>query len=437
MNLVSTRDRSHAAPFSRAILDCVPPDGGLYTMQGEEDYRKWLYSMTETTPFSAIAGLLTSILLKKEFSPAVAEAITHKALPFSPELRQLDESLFLLELFHGPSGYFRDFGFSYLVSCFEHFLRMQDRTAVIVAVSSGSFAASMAAAFRKTRRVKALVLFPSGTMKGFTDEDCLWNGGNLYPVEVDADEDRCFALADELLLDPALVDRFGLTVANTTNFGRLLPDMFCYFYAFTRIMKAVHSDIFFALDAGNYSALTAGLYAWRFALPVNGFVTNCTAELTLDPIGKARIPDAIVPLEKRTKADPAHPSSLERLEAVFRTDPALLRALVFPSWVRDEDTAAACRELFMNYGVLLDAETCRAYAAAKKRSLPTGEDKVVLVSYNHPAFSADQIRLWCGEAPEMPEAFAAQHAPVKPKKQIGPRLEELVVCLEDCASCSP
>jgi threonine synthase len=341
----------------------------------------------------------------------------------------------LLELFHGPSGSARDFGFAYLASCLEHILIMREQTAMIVAVSTGSFAVSMISLFRDKKHIKALILFPKGTMKGVTDADCVWNGGNIYPVEVDANIDDCFKLADALFDNPELVRQYSLTVANTANLGRLLPHTFCYFYAFSRLKKHIHSDIFYAVDDKNYGALTAGLYAWRFGLPVNGFITGCTAELIADAGNKAGIVDAIVPLEKRTKADPAHPSNLERLEAVFQNNPEVLRGLVFPARVDEKDTTNACKELFMNYGLLLDPDTSRAYAAAKKRSALTHADGgvVVLVSHNHPAFSAERIRHDCGEMPAMPEIFAAQNQSVKPAKRIAANIEALTACLKEMA----
>jgi threonine synthase len=389
--------------------------------------------MNEDMPFSSIAGLMTQALIRNEFSPAVSDAITHKAFPFSPELKQIDEYLYILELFHGPSGRSRDFGFAYLASCLEHILLMSNKTATIVAVSSGAFAVSMAHAFRDKKHIKALVIFPKGTMKGFTDSDCVWNGGNLYPVEVDADENTCFALAESLLENRALVERHSLTVANTANIGRLLPHTFCYLYAFTRLQRHIHSDIFFAVDAGNYGSLTAGLYSWRFSLPVNGFITNCTPELTYDVQHRAEIADSIVPLEKRTKADAAHPSNLERLEAIFYADPAVLRGLVFPARVDERDTADACKDLFMNYGLLLDPDTSRAYAAAKKRAQLIDADNgvTVLVAHDHPALSREKIRHYCGEMPKTPEIFVEQNAPVTPKKKIAPNEAELAACLQE------
>ena len=112
MNLVSTRDSKKIVSFRNAVLDCMPGDGGLYVPAREEDLRPWVMYMDETTSFSSIAGTLTSALLKEEFSPVVCEGIAATAFKnWSPELRQLDSNLFSLELFHGPTGNHKDFGF--------------------------------------------------------------------------------------------------------------------------------------------------------------------------------------------------------------------------------------------------------------------------------------------------------------------------------------
>jgi threonine synthase len=433
MEFASTRGRRHVASFSDAIIKGIPSDGGLYTVFDVDDLRGWVVSMSERMSFAAIAGLATQALLKDEYSPAVAETITHYAFPFSPEFKQLSDSLYLLELFHGPSGQGRDFGFAYFASCLEHILIMRGKTAVVAAVSDGPFAASMAHAFKGKTRIKAFVLFPKGTMKGIADDDCVWNGGNVYPVEVDCDKAACYRLGAELFNNRELVERFSLTVANTANIGRLLAHSFCYFYAFSRLKRHIHGDIFFATDAGNYGSLAAGLYAWRFALPINGMITNCTNELIADAGNKAGIVDAIVPLEQRTKADPIHPSNLERLEAIFKANPAVLRGLVFPAKVDERDIALACQDLFVNHGLLLDADTARAYAAAKKRAPVTAADGgvTVLMSHNHPAFGAEQIRRLCGEMPKIPDELAALGKSVKPQKKAAPTVEALAAHLND------
>ncbi|MCI7534479.1 MAG: threonine synthase, partial [Treponema porcinum] len=107
MKFTSTRNKSLSVGFSQAVLNCMPDDGGLYVPFETEDLRRWILYTDENTSFSSLAGSLTSAFIKDEFSPIICETIATRAFPFSPEIKQLDENLFLLELFHGPTGIHR------------------------------------------------------------------------------------------------------------------------------------------------------------------------------------------------------------------------------------------------------------------------------------------------------------------------------------------
>ena len=137
MKFTSTRNKSLSVGFSQAVLNCMPDDGGLYVPFETEDLRRWILYTDENTSFSSLAGSLTSAFIKDEFSPIICETIATRAFPFSPEIKQLDENLFLLELFHGPTGIHRDFGISFLVSCLETILQLKGEKAAFLDVSTG------------------------------------------------------------------------------------------------------------------------------------------------------------------------------------------------------------------------------------------------------------------------------------------------------------
>ena len=335
MELVSTRNSSKKVSFRNAVLDCVPADGGLYVPSREEDLRPWILYMDETTSFSSIAGTLTSALLKEEFSPVVSERIAGTAFSkYSPELRQLEDHLFSLELFHGPTGCHKDFGFLWFASALEHILTMEDRTAVVLAATAGTSGRSMANAFAGKKRLKMVLVYAKGTLTGLDPSILAWNGGNILPVEIDGDLDDAQSIVRGMYARKDLVRDVGLTIANTMNIGRLLPQVFFYMYAFTRLRKKVRGDIFYAVPSGNYGNLVAGLYAWKFSLPVNGFITDATDSLSCDRTGRCVCLDSGVPLSERSPADLARPSNIERLEQVFSVNPLMLRGLVFPSEVK-------------------------------------------------------------------------------------------------------
>lgn len=415
MELVSTRNSSKIVSFRNAVLDCIPSDGGLYVPSKEEDLRPWIMYMDETTSFSSIAGTLTSALLKEEFSPVVSERIAASAFAkFSPELRQLDEHLFSLELFHGPTGCHKDFGFLWFASALEHILTMEDRTAVVLAATAGRTGRSMATAFAGKKKLKMILVYAKGTLSGLDPSMLAWNGGNILPVEIDGDIDDAQNLVREIYSRKDLVTRYGLTLANTMNIGRILPQVFFYMHAFTRLRKKVRGDIFYAVPSGNYGNLVAGLYAWKFSLPVNGFITDATPSLSCDAKGRCLCLDSMVPLAQRGPADPASPSSLERLEQVFEVNPLMFRSLVFPSEVKPSSIPGIIFDIWKKYGIMLDSSAAAAYGAAisMQERISSDEGTVVIVSKDHPAFESDTLRTACGEAPSMPDFMKAMKEPV-------------------------
>ncbi|MCR5764249.1 MAG: pyridoxal-phosphate dependent enzyme [Treponema sp.] len=419
MKFVSTRDEKNIVSFSQALLKCMPADGGLYVPYECEDLRKWILYADEKTSFANLAGTLTSALINKEFSPIICEAIATRAFYFEPVVRQLDDNLFIMELYHGPTGTFKDFGVSYLSAALETVLQMNSQKSILLDATTGELGACMAQALKGKKLVKSVLLAPKGKFRGM-DEDCfVWNGGNVYPVEVDGTEKDCHDLIRKVFSNTELVEKYHLTVANTANIGRLLPQAFFYTFAFSRIKKNVCGDIFYALPVGNYGNLVSGLYSWKLALPVNGFIVPVSENLRFDAEGKVMVMDSFVPLEERSKADPADPSNLERMEHIFKANSLLLRSFVYPSDVSEKDVSDACKELFTKYKVYADRETSQAYAASKlKKGAFDDDGAVVLVARNSPSADETFIQHCIGETSERDESVIKAFKPVYVNKPV-------------------
>lgn len=435
MKCNSTRNGNGYVNFERAVTDCLPADGGLYIPSESPDLRRWILYTNEHTPFASIAGALTSACINDEFSPIICETIATRAFPFSPKLTKYTDRFFTLELCNTPTGSHKDFGISYLVNCMETIFQLKGGFAIFLDVTVGELGASLARALRGKKYLKALLLYPKGMVRGLAESDYVWNGGNIYPIEIDGTEADCHRLVREIFSDRALVEKYHLTVANTANIGRLMPQTFFYPYAFSRLKKDVHSDIYYAMAPGNYSNLVAGLYSWRLSLPLNGFICPSTNELILDMEGQCAVMDQMVPFDKREPADPANPSNLERLEDVFHNNTLMLKNLVFPVQVTEEQVAQACRKLFMKYNIFADHYTSSAYAAAQNNRELTADDEgvVVLVVRDHPALSADYVKHTTGEMPLMPENIAAVLRPTVLGREAMPATRQTVEkALADC-----
>ena len=413
MQFTSTRNSNLTVSFSQAVRDCIPDDGGVFVPSSIEDMRRWIYYIDETTSFSSIAGSLTSALMHEEFSPIICETIATAAFPTEPVVRQLDGSLFMTEMYHGFTGCHRDYGVSYLVSYLETTLQLKGGKAVFVDFTHGGLGALMSKILKGKKNIKAVLVYKKGTVRGLDPESLAWNGGNIYPVEMEGSEAEIKAAVSEVFADREFVQANGLTVANTTNVCRLLGQIFFFPYSFAQVKNKFNGELYYAMGAGNYGSLIAGLYSWRFALPVNGFYVPSTPALARSANGNPVVLDSLVDLKARGEANPAVPANLERLESFFGKNEMMMRNFIFPCDVNDAQRDAAAKELYMKYGVFADKDTASAYAVVKENCSEVYDEDgaFILTAYNHPSLSSDYCRHVIGEAPEMPEEIKAGYVP--------------------------
>lgn len=427
MHFTSTRNSNLKVSFSQAVRDCIPDDGGVFVPSSIEDMRRWIYYIDETTSFASIAGSLTSALMHEEFSPIICETIATAAFPVEPVVKQLDGSLFMTEMYHGFTGCHRDYGVSYLVSYLETTLQLKGGKAVFLDFTHGGLGALLSKILKGKKNIKAVLVYQKGTVRGLDEESLVWNGGNIYPVEMEGSEAEIKAAISEVFADREFVQTNGLTVANTTNVCRLLGQIFFFPYSFAQVKKKFNGEFYYAMGAGNYGSLMAGLYSWRFALPVNGFYVPSTTALARSANGSPVVLDSLVDLKVRGETNPAVPANLERLESFFGKNEMMMRNFIYPCDVSEEQRDAAAKELYMKYGIFADKETASAYAVVKENCSEVFDEDgaFILTAYNHPSLSSDYCRHVIGEAPEMPDEIKASFVPVQLRRPVIASVEEL------------
>lgn len=427
MQFTSTRNSNLKVSFSQAVRDCIPDDGGVFVPSSIEDMRRWIYYIDETTSFASIAGSLTSALMHEEFSPIICEIIATAAFPVEPVVKQLGGSLFMTEMYHGFTGCHRDYGVSYLVSYLETTLQLKGGKAVFLDFTHGGLGALLSKILNGKKNIKAVLVYQKGTVRGLDEESLVWNGGNIYPVEMEGSEAEIKAAISEVFADREFVQTNGLTVANTTNVCRLLGQIFFFPYSFAQVKKKFNGEFYYAMGAGNYGSLMAGLYSWRFALPVNGFYVPSTTALARSANGSPVVLDSLVDLKVRGETNPAIPANLERLESFFGKNEMMMRNFIYPCDVSEEQRDAAAKELYMKYGIFADKETASAYAVVKENCSDVFDEDgaFILTAYNHPSLSSDYCRHVIGEAPEMPDEIKASFVPVQLRRPVIASVEEL------------
>jgi threonine synthase len=423
--------RSTSAPaplvsFKDAILRCIPPDGGLYVPASAVDMRQSFLYMDTGISYPELVATVTPPLLQGELNPFSALRVAESAFDFEPELIRLDENLSILRLYNGPTGVFKDFGIAFFAAVMEELIKSNGR-AMILSAARGDTGTSMARAFNRRKGMTSVILYPEGPIRGLNEADFITRGGNILPVQIEGTYGDCQRLIREAINDRPFAERYSITSANAINAGRLLPQSFYFLYAFIKVKQFLRGDLVFSIPSGNFGNLIAALYAWKFGMPVGGFIAAMNINNAFGEFirGRSFAPKPVVPTLSPA-LDVAHPENYTRLDSFYREAPVVMRNMVFPASIDDNATVKAMESAWKNYGQLLDPHGAVAFAAAQQH-LESWNFKghVVVLATGHPAMSANLVAKITGETPETPERFTLLRRELEPVVRIPPSLDTL------------
>jgi threonine synthase len=426
MQFKSTRSAEKPVSFKEAVLRCLPKDGGLYVPTSIVDLRQFFLYMDGDTSYPELVATVVPPLFQGELNPFSATRVAESAFDFEPQLQRVDEGLSVLHLYNGPTGVFKDFGIAFLAAVMEELLKSGGRAMTLTA-TMGDTGASVAHAFAGRRGITSVILYPSGPIRGLDPKTFVPSGGNILPIQIDGNFDDCQRLIREAFDDRAFTERYSLTSANAINIGRLLPQSFYFLYAFIKIKKELSGDLFFSIPSGNFGNLIAALYAWKFGLPVNGFVAAMNANDAFGSYlrGKPFTPHAPI-MTISHSMDVGNPANYERLSAFYNESPAVMRNMVFPEKVSDTQTLEAMERAWKRYGLMLDPHSAVGFAAAERALQGDMEGgHVVTLATGHPAKYPDLVKRVTGREPETNDPLVALRKESSPVAVIPPRIDAL------------
>jgi threonine synthase len=418
MRLVS---RSGAeASFREAVFAGLAPDGGLYHPVEWPDLSKLFASFNDRTSFKELAVACCAALLAPEIDARAADGIVSRAFTFQPELRRMDDRISLLELFHGPTAAFKDFGAQFLAASMEHFIQREGTRIQILVATSGDTGSAAANAFHNKKNIDVVILYPSGRVSELQEKQLTTLGGNVHALEVAGSFDDCQRMVKQAFRDETLRRGLRLTSANSINIGRLLPQSFYYIFAATRRKFLGGRKPVICVPSGNFGNLTAGVYAWRWGLEVASFiaatnVNDVVPRYLLSGVYNPR------PSEKTLSnaMDVGNPSNFERLLEVFGGDWGAMKSMIRGLSVTDAETRDCMRKVHGSKGVFIDPHTAVGFAAAGKSLGEDGGAEIIVLSTAHPAKFLDIVRDATGASPEIPERLARCLALPKKSVRIG------------------
>ncbi|MDR2632202.1 MAG: threonine synthase [Treponema sp.] len=436
MQFKSTQSNKVVVSFKDAILRCLPQEGGLYVPASVVDLRQFFLYMDADTSYPELVATVAPPLLQGELNPFSASRVAQSAFAFEPEIQRLDERFSLLNLYNGPTGVFKDFGISFLAAVMEELLK-NNRRGMVLSATRGDTGVSIAHAFYRRQNILSCLLYPSGPIRGLDPATFVSQGGNIIPIQVRGTFDDCQRLVTEAIQDRPFAERYGISTANALNPGRLLPQAFYYLYAFIKLKQHLKGDLIFSVPCGNFGNLIAGLYAWKFGMPVRGFIAAMNANNAFGGFLKG---GAFTPRQPMATVSPAldvsAPSNYERLLSFYEEAPAVMRNMVFPETIDDRTTLGIMDTVWKHYGILLDPHGAVAFAAAERilaaHDVSAGDAHVVILATGHPAREAETISKATGQTIPIPPRLSMLRKKTDPIALIKPHLDALEGAIASC-----
>lgn len=430
MICISTRGKAPAVSFKEAVRAGLAPDGGLYvpsTLERRPDAFWWAL---RGKTFHDVAIAMLAELTADEFDQATLTNLIREALNFPVRIVELENGLGVVELFHGPTFAFKDFGartLARLLALSEQGAPGRGELTILVA-TSGDTGSAVAHAFHGVAGTRVVVMYPEGQVSAIQEAQFTTLGGNVTAVAVQGTFDDCQRLAKEAFADRQLQSRVRLTSANSISLGRLIPQMF--YYAYAAVNGAAEGGLTISVPSGNFGNLVAGVMAWKMGAPIAAFSAPTTINDTVPRfLESGRVePRQSVPTLANAM-DVGNPSNLERLQWLFNGDLAAMRALITSERHTDEAVVAAIGELHKTYQYVADPHTAIAYLGAQAARRAQRAPRALFLSTAHPAKFREVVEPIIGQPVPLPEPLAATLARKKVVQRIQPVLGELAKLL--------
>jgi threonine synthase len=407
----STRNTSLAVGFSVALMQGLAPDGGLFVPAVPPRLTPQDFDGAQT--LAAIAGRLLAPFVGTDPLTATLPGLTAEAFNSPAPLQPLDEHgrLFVLELFHGPTAAFKDFGARFLAACFEGLHTPRARVITILVATSGDTGAAVASAFHGRPGIEVAVLFPKGLVSPTQEQQLTCWGGNVHSLSVRGTFDDCQRMVKDAFADTELKRRMVMSSANSINLARLLPQMAYFAAASLEVWRQHGEPASFIVPSGNLGNALACLWARAAGLPIAQIVLAHNANRTVPDYlqsGEWRPRPSIATLA--SAMDVGDPSNAERLRALY---PHLdeLRSAVSAYSVSDEEISARIRADYQSRGQIWCPHT--ATAAEVYARLPAtlqAAQRWVIVSTAHPAKFPEIVEPLIGRAVSVPQSLAGLFA---------------------------
>ncbi|MDR2954339.1 MAG: threonine synthase [Prevotella sp.] len=408
MKYYSTNKQAPEVSLQEAVVKGLAPDKGLYMPEQIKVLPQSFYDNIGNMSFQEIAYTVADAFFGEDVEADTLKQIVYDTLNFDTPVVHVNDNIYSLELFHGPTLAFKDVGGRFMARLLGYFIKKQGQTDVKVLVAtSGDTGSAVANGFLGVEGIHVYVLYPKGKVSAIQECQFTTLGQNITAIEVDGTFDDCQALVKTAFLDDELNKKLNLTSANSINVARFLPQAFYYFHAYAQLAKqGKANNVVFCVPSGNFGNITAGLIAKRMGLPVKRFIAaNNSNDIFYEYLQTGEYNPRPSVQTIANAMDVGDPSNFVRVLDLYDKSLDKIKTDISGAWYSDDMIRKIVKETYVSTGYLLDPHGACGYQALKARLQP-GETGIFLETA-HPAKFLETVESIIGEKVAIPEKLQA------------------------------
>ncbi|MBQ0021895.1 MAG: threonine synthase [Prevotellaceae bacterium] len=409
MNFYSTNGKAPIASLEKAVVKGLAEDKGLYMPERIKALPKEFFDNIENLSFQEIAYTVADAFFGEDVDAESLKAIVYDTLQFDCPCVKVTDTIYSLELFHGPTLAFKDVGARFMARLLQYFLKKENNGSEVnvLVATSGDTGSAVANGFLGVDGIRVYVLYPKGKVSPIQECQFTTLGKNITAVEVDGVFDDCQALVKNAFMDADLNAHMKLTSANSINVARFLPQAFYYFYAYAQMKKAGLADqMVVCVPSGNFGNICSALFGKKMGLPIKRFIAANNANDIFFKYLQTGSYEPKASVQTIANAmDVGDPSNFARIYDLYNKDHAAICADISGATYKDEQIAETIKEVKTETGYLCDPHGACGYRALKE-GLQPGEVGVFLETA-HPAKFKDTVESIINSDVEIPAKLAA------------------------------
>ena len=426
MRLYSTKKSVPEVSLEEAVFKGLPSDNGLYMPLEIPKLPSSFFENIQNLSFQEIAFEVTKTLLGNDIPAEDLKKIIYDVVSFDAPVVKVHDNIHVLELFHGPSLAFKDFGARFMSRLMSYYLSKHNQDITILVATSGDTGSAVAQGFYNMPGINVVILYPSGKVSDLQEKQLTTLGGNITALEVNGTFDDCQKMVKDAFLDEELNKAYNLSSANSINISRLIPQSFYYFYAYAQAKKE-GKEIVFAVPSGNFGNLCGGLIAKRMGLPIKHFVAATNANNIIPKYIETGNFDPKPSVATISNAmDVGNPSNYQRLAAFYNNQVEDVRKDITGKYYSDSETRAIMKKVYEETKYILDPHGAVAYLGLTDYLKETTNNVTgIFLATAHPAKFIEVVDEVLGMNIEVPERLKEAGRKAKVSILTGNQFEDL------------